>query len=117
MKIEHLALAVRDPEVSRNFYLETIGLDASAAAEEWGFELNLPDGFMLALIRADPLPPDVIGRVHFGCSLASPADVVATRERLRDAGIPEVEWCDEPGYVSVKVADPDGYVIELSYEE
>jgi catechol 2,3-dioxygenase-like lactoylglutathione lyase family enzyme len=117
MKIEHLALAVRDPETSRDFYLETIGLDATAGAEEWGIELNFPGGFMLALIRDDPLPADVIGRVHFGSALASPADVVATRDRLRTASVREVEWCDEPGYVSVKVADPDGYVIELYYEE
>jgi catechol 2,3-dioxygenase-like lactoylglutathione lyase family enzyme len=117
MKIDHLALAVRDPEVSRDFYLGTIGLDATAEAEEEGVFLSFPDGFVLALLRDDPLPADVIERVHFGCSLATPADVVATCERLRTAGVPEVEWCDEPGYVSVKVADPDGYVIELFYEE
>ena len=115
MKIQHLALAVRDPEISRGFYLETIGLDAGAREREWGIELTFPDGFMLALIREEPVPADVIDRVHFGCSLPQREDVPATRERLRAAGVPEVEWCDEPNYVSVKVADPDGYVVELSY--
>lgn len=116
VKIEHLALAVRDPEVSRAFYLETIGLDASAREKEWGIQLDFPDGFLMALIRDDPVPADVIDRVHFGCSLPRREDVATTRERLRAAGVPEVEWCDEPDYISVKVADPDGYVVELSYE-
>jgi catechol 2,3-dioxygenase-like lactoylglutathione lyase family enzyme len=116
MKIEHLALAVRDPAVSCAFYLETIGLDAHAREEKWGIQLDFPDGFLMALIRDDPVPADVIDRVHFGCSLPRREDVAATRDRLRRAGVPEVEWCDEPDYVSVKVADPDGYVIELSYE-
>src|ERR1700675_2885890 len=46
IKIEHLALAVRDPEASRAFYLETIGLDASAREMEWGIQLDFPDGFL-----------------------------------------------------------------------
>ena len=28
------------------------------------------------------------------------------RSELNSLGVPEVEWWDEPGYVSVKVADP-----------
>ena len=116
MKIEHLALAVPDPEASRAFYLETIGLDARAVEQEWGFELHFADGFMMALIRDEPIPTDFIERVHFGAQLAGREDVATTRERLRLAGVREVEWCDEPDYVSVKVADPDGYVIELYYE-
>jgi catechol-2,3-dioxygenase len=115
MKIEHLALAVRDPELSRGFYLDTIGLDAIARERDWGVELTFPDGFMLALIRDEPVPADVIGRVHFGCTLPRREDVATTRARLRDTGVPEIEWCDEPNYVSVKVADPDGYVVELAY--
>jgi len=27
-----------------------------------------------------------------------------------------VEECDEPGYFSVKCRDPDGYIVELSWE-
>jgi catechol 2,3-dioxygenase-like lactoylglutathione lyase family enzyme len=116
MKIKHLALAVRDPETSRAFYLETIGLDAVARAQDWGFELHFSDGFMMALIRDEPVPADVIERVHFGTLLPRREDVAATRRRLQRAGVPEIEWCDEPDYMSVKVADPDGYVIELFYE-
>jgi catechol 2,3-dioxygenase-like lactoylglutathione lyase family enzyme len=116
MKIEHLALAVRDPEASRAFYLDTIGLEARAEEKEWGIELHYPDGFMMALIRDDPVPAEFIERIHFGAPLARREDVAAARERLLAAGVPEVEWCDESDYISVKLADPDGYVIELFYE-
>ena len=104
---------MRDPDVSRAFYLETIGLDATATETEWGWELRFADGFMMALIRDEPVPADAIERVHFGSKLADRAAVLAARERLQLAGVREVEWCDEPDSISTKVADPDGYVIEL----
>ena len=40
----------------------------------------------------------------------------AVRKRLRREGVKEVEWWEEAGYTSLKVADPDGYVLELSYD-
>lgn len=116
MKIEHLALHVRDPARSARFYLEDVGLDATATDEEWGVRVRLVDGFMLALIRGEPVPSEVVDRVHFGCALASPEAARAVRERMRRVGTREVEWCDEEGYTGVKVTDPDGYVIELSYD-
>ena len=33
-----------------------------------------------------------------------------------DVALALVEFCDEPRYVSVKCRDPDGYVIETSWE-
>ncbi|GIU90072.1 MAG: hypothetical protein KatS3mg010_1171 [Acidimicrobiia bacterium] len=115
MLIRHLACHVADPERSRDFYLQTIGLDAEAAVEPWGIRLELPDGFMFALIRGEPVA-DGTDAVHFGCALDSPEEVRAIRERLRAAGVPEFEWWDEPGHRSCKVLDPDGYVVELSYD-
>lgn len=74
---------------------------------------------MLALIRGDVLPPAWADRVHFGCSLETPEHAREVRARLREAGVREIEWEDaeaEEGYVGVKVADPDGYVVELYYD-
>jgi hypothetical protein len=42
--------------------------------------------------------------------------VYALRQRLQGEGIKEVEWWEEPGFTSLKVADPDGYVVELLYD-
>jgi hypothetical protein len=71
---------------------------------------------MVALIAGDPLPSTVVDRIHFGCHLPHADAVYAVRERLRAGGVPEVEWTEESGYCSVKVRDPDGYVVELAWD-
>ena len=114
MRLTHLALAVRDPEASARFYREVIGLSGRATAEDWGQRLDLDDGFTFALIAGDPLPSDVVGRVHFGATVGSPEDVHAIRARLRDAGVHEVEWVEEERFTSVEVADLDAYLVEIS---
>jgi catechol 2,3-dioxygenase-like lactoylglutathione lyase family enzyme len=117
--VRHLALNVSDPRRSADFYLSTVGLDGEAHVEPWGVRVKFPDGFMLALIQGDPLPKDLADRVHFGCALETSALMRETRSRLLAAGVHEIEWEDaevEEGYVGVKIADPDGYVIEIYYD-
>ena len=114
--IRHLALTVRDPEAAADFYLSSIGLDGEVRREPWGCRVELSDGFMLGLIRGEPLPGAVAGTVHFGCRLPSREEARAVRERLREAGVREVEWEDIDDYTGVKVADPDGYIVELSFD-
>jgi len=116
MRIRHLALQVSDPRRSERFYMDAIGLAGTATAEEWGVRLRLDDGFMVALIEGDPLPSDVVDRIHFGCRLSDADSVSQLRARLGAADVPEVEWVEEPGYSSVKVRDPDGYVVELAWD-
>ena len=53
---------------------------------------------------------------HFGKRLSSPEEVRRFRDRLAADGVPIVEEWDEPEYVSVKCRDPDGYVVEASWE-
>jgi hypothetical protein len=38
------------------------------------------------------------------------------RDAFEAAGVEIVEFWDEPDYVSVKVRDPDGYVVEAAWE-
>ena len=116
VRIGHLALSVSDAERSRRFYLDEIGLTGTSTREDWGYRLRLDGAFMLALIEGDPLPGDVVERVHFGCHLPNAESVHQLRRRLGQAGIPEVEWVEEDGYTSLKVQDPDGYVVELSWD-
>jgi catechol 2,3-dioxygenase-like lactoylglutathione lyase family enzyme len=117
MLIRHLALNVRDPQASRDFYLQTIGLDGEASEEPWGVRVKFADGFMFALIQGEPLPTDHADAVHFGCALGSRDEARDLRDRLRQAGVTELEWEDEGDYTGVKVQDPDGYVVELAYDE
>ncbi len=116
MLIRHLALTVRDPRKSVDFYLSVVGLDGEAREEPWGYRLSLQDGFMLALIQGEAVPASFVRSIHFGCALSQPEAVHEVRQRLRNAGVREIEWEDSEGYVGVKVEDPDGYVVELSYD-
>lgn len=115
MLITHLALTVRDPERSRRFYLDDLGLAGHATPQPWGERIDLPGGFMLALIRGEPSTA-VSSDVHFGCALEGRDAALATRRRLLDIGAREVVWEDTNEYVGVKILDPDGYVVELAYE-
>lgn len=116
MFISHLALTVRDPAESTDFYLSVIGLEGVAYDRPWGKRLDLADGFMLALIEGNPLPAETRSAIHFGCALDGRDAVVRKREQLQARGVTEIEWEDAIGYTGVKVHDPDGYVVELSYD-
>ena len=72
-------------------------------------------GFSLALGPTDE-PIRLPGFLHFGIGLPDRAAVLAFRNRLAAGGVPICEEWDEPDYVSVKWRDPDGYVVEASWE-
>jgi catechol 2,3-dioxygenase-like lactoylglutathione lyase family enzyme len=72
-------------------------------------------GFALALGPAEE-PVRVPPFLHFGKGLHTPDAVRAARDLLCADGVEIVEEWEEPEYVSVKVRDPDGYVVELSWE-
>jgi catechol 2,3-dioxygenase-like lactoylglutathione lyase family enzyme len=113
----HLALAVRDEERSRRFYETYFGFGAEPAERMSDGVLMLYDaaGFALALKETDePISPSFF---HFSFRAASsPDEVRAFRDRLKRDAVPISEEWEEPGYVSVKCRDPDGYVVELAWE-
>ena len=49
-------------------------------------------------------------------SLPDRGAVRALRDRLAADGVGLVEQWDDPDYVSVKCRDPDGYIVEASWE-
>jgi catechol 2,3-dioxygenase-like lactoylglutathione lyase family enzyme len=111
--VNHLALAVADEERSRRFYADHLGFDVRAERMDDGvLMLWNADGFQLALGPGDPearLP----AFLHFGIRYATAEEAIAA---ATDTGSEVVEAWDEPGYVSRKVRDPDGYVVELFWE-
>jgi catechol 2,3-dioxygenase-like lactoylglutathione lyase family enzyme len=115
--VKHLAIPVKDQERSRRFYEAYFGFDAKPARRYDDDVLMLynTDGFSLALGPTDEeiTPPKWM---HFGIPLGSPGEVHAFRERLARDGVPIVEEWVEPEYVSVKCRDPDGYIVEASWE-
>jgi catechol 2,3-dioxygenase-like lactoylglutathione lyase family enzyme len=111
----HLALAVRDEEASRGFYERYFGFAVVRRAEDGTLMLRNADGFSLALGRCDG-EPRLPAFLHHGFRAESPDDVHAYADGFRSAGLELVEEWDEPDYVSVKVRDPSGYVVEVSWE-
>ncbi len=115
--MRHLALAVADQERSRRFYEDYFGFDAEPPRryEDGTLMLYDADGFSLALGPTDE--PIVLPTfLHFGIRLPDRDAVLAFRDRLVADGVPIVGEWDEPGYVSVKCRDPDGYVVEAAWE-
>jgi catechol 2,3-dioxygenase-like lactoylglutathione lyase family enzyme len=115
--MDHLAIPVSDQERSRRFYERYFGFGARPARryDDGVLMLYGDRGFALALGPAqEPVPPPAW--MHFGVALADRDAVHALRDRLLADGVELVEQWDEPDYVSVKCRDPDGYIVEASWE-
>lgn len=113
--LNHVALAVEDPWRALRFYRDVVGVDGVVHEEEYGYVITTPAGLAFTLLRGRP--PTAGGEFHLGVLLANGDAVRAKRKHLASLGIAELEWWDEPGYVSVKVADPDGYTVEIAWDE
>ena len=113
-ELNHLALAVSDPRRSLEFYRDVIGVGGDVRTEEYGFVIRTTNGITFTLFDGRPGPAG--GDNHFGVSLPHAEAVRQARERFRAAGVAEHEWSDEDGYVSVKVVDPDGYLVEVAWD-
>jgi len=114
-QLNHLALAVQDPRRSLHFYRDVLGVEGTIRREQYGFVITTPRGVTFTLFEGRPATDT--GEFHIGVALPHGDAVRARREELLAAGVPEIEWCDEDGYVSMKVRDPDGYVVEVAWDE
>lgn len=113
MRLNHVALTVSDREASAAFYREHFGLVERAFEDEHHLILRSPAGSVLALSEGT-VPADLPPTNHFGFEAGETRDVHRARESFRAAGVTEIEWQDDPGFVvRVQVADPDGYQVEL----
>ena len=113
--IDHVGLAVRDPERSLRFYRDVLAVEGEVHGGGDGYVITTPGGVAFTLFRGEP--PPAMGELHVGVSLRDAAAVRSERARFRALGLAELEWYDEPGYTSVKVADPDGYVVQVAWDE
>jgi catechol 2,3-dioxygenase-like lactoylglutathione lyase family enzyme len=115
--VDHLAIAVSDPQRSRVFYEKYFGFDAGRSQEydDGVLMLRNAEGFDLALgpVKSVPAIPKLL---HFGIRFAGAHRVYDLEQRLLSDGVPIVETVDDPGYVSLKCEDPDGYVVQAYWE-
>jgi catechol 2,3-dioxygenase-like lactoylglutathione lyase family enzyme len=112
--LSHVALAVADPARALNFYRDIIGVEGHVRTEEYGFVIETANGVAFTLFRGQP-PADV-GEFHLGVALPDSEAVRGARRQFRSIGLVEHSWCEEPDLTSVKVIDPDGYVVEVFAE-
>jgi catechol 2,3-dioxygenase-like lactoylglutathione lyase family enzyme len=89
-RLNHVALAVRDPSRSLRFYRETIGVEGDVREESYGFVITTAEGVTFTLFRGEP--PDDHGEFHVGVCLSDREAVRVKRLELRAAEVPEIEW-------------------------
>lgn len=118
MELRHLGLPVRDCDRSLRFYARYFGFDPATARSypDGTTIVRNADGFDLALHPVAEVSGHV-GFLHFGFALPDPAAVRDLRNLIDQDAVPVVEMDDEPGLVSFKCLDPDGWRVEVYWEQ
>jgi len=117
MDLNHLNLRVRDAAACRDFYETHFGFEPAFEAEG-GFFVRNAEGFLLALVPADPHQPLPSG-FHIGFGLDDAGAVLDLHARLAGAGVRTTDVEDfRPGeqYVTFRCYDPDGTEVEVFWE-
>jgi catechol 2,3-dioxygenase-like lactoylglutathione lyase family enzyme len=117
VRFSHVGITVADQDRSRRFYESHFPFDRNLARSypDGTLILRDADGFALALHPGHETPADDF--LHFGYSCSGPEEVRALRQRLLGAGEMLAEDEDSDSFVSIKVTDPDGYRVEISWED
>jgi catechol 2,3-dioxygenase-like lactoylglutathione lyase family enzyme len=124
-RIRHIALATRDPEATRQFYVEGLGLKEVGKVNTPTSEgYYLSDGHVnLAILKFKYDKPAktegtlrYTGIHHFGVEVE---DMAQARAQIEKAGAvhrpyPGTEEMAKRGNVEVKFSGPDGVTIDLS---
>jgi catechol 2,3-dioxygenase-like lactoylglutathione lyase family enzyme len=113
----HLGLPVRDEGRSLRFYGTYFGFDPGGARRypDGTVIVRNRDGFDLAL-HPGAVPDQLPSFLHFGFRLPGGDAVHELLARMEADGVAVPERWDEPGYVSFKCLDPDGWVVEVYWE-
>ena len=115
--LTHVSLSVRDPEASLAFYTAFLGVREYFRDENSIQALGPGEHDVLVFERRSD--HGLSGGInHFGFRLTSPDDIESAIQEAKSAGgtiLRHGEHC--PGEPYVYVADPDGYEIEIWYEE
>jgi len=127
MKIEHLAIWVKNLENMRTFYGTWFGAQAGGLyfnpnKNFRSYFLSFENGCRLELMHRPEIPENQndietqnLGLIHFAISVGSEQNVDDLTEKLRAAGtriLGEPRWTGDGYYESV-VLDPEGNRIEI----
>jgi len=109
--ISHVGLKVADLETSVEFYRNIFGLDGRAS--ERGV-VRVPSGRDNILLHEKGLG---ISGFHFGFRVDSSSKVDEWQAWFRGRNIIIYDDVTEERYRSIKIKDPDGYLIEIFFDE
>lgn len=126
LKLDHVALPIRDVAASHRFYSDVLGFSLVSAQEggDWGgypwlmMIFSAGDARQIALIAfrnrppplADGLPDDVR---HYAFATDSKRDLLAWKQRLEKKGVAFWEEDHGPQH-SLYFKDPNGIVLEIT---
>lgn len=126
LKLDHIAMPIRDVAATQRFYTEILGLPLLAAhsGDDWGGRswlmmiFGLGDARQLALVAfkgtpgplTDGLPEDAR---HFALAADSKRELQGWKQRLEQRGVPFREE-DHGAQRSIYFKDPNGIVIEIT---
>ena len=124
-RIRHIAIATRDPEATKRFYMEGLGLKEVGKVNSPTSEgYYLSDGHVnLAILKFksdDPATTEgalrYTGIHHFGVEVENMAEAQAQIEKAGAVHrpYPGTEEMAKRGNVEVKFSGPDGVTIDLS---
>jgi catechol 2,3-dioxygenase-like lactoylglutathione lyase family enzyme len=109
--IGHVGLKVDDLETSVEFYQNILGLDSSTSE---GGVARIPSGPDTLVLHEKS---HRISGFHFGFRVDSSSKVDEWQAWLRSRNITIYEEVTEEKYRSIKIRDPDGYLIEIFCDE
>jgi catechol 2,3-dioxygenase-like lactoylglutathione lyase family enzyme len=115
--LTHIALAVKDPQRSLEFYRRVFGVE-EYYRDTTTIQVRGPGPHdVLAFERAPASAGAAGGIIHFGFRLTRPDDIGAAVDAVEAAGGSVTSQGEfAPGVPYAFVRDPDGYEIEIWYE-
>ena len=114
--LTHVALAVKDPEVSLRFYERLFGVKEYFRDESSIQVLGPGAHDVIAFEKCEGNRPRG-GIDHIGFRLTDPEDIAAAIQQINSMGAPIISQGEfSPGFPFVNILDPDGNQIEIWYE-
>jgi glyoxylase I family protein len=116
--INHIALTVRDLDVSERFYCDVLGFVRVLDVGLGRVCIHRGTGFTIALLRPEEASGELFsalrtGMDHLGLAAASRAELEEWEQRLQAADVPYSPIEDRPLGHHLNFTDPDGIALEL----
>jgi glyoxylase I family protein len=116
--INHIALTVRDLDVSERFYCDLLDFMLILDVGYGRICIHRPSGFTIALLRPDGadgerFSPLRTGLDHIGLAASSREELVEWEQRLQVAQVAYTPIQDMPLGYHLNFADPDGIALEF----